>query len=70
MWSDSEKAFVKGDEKCKMQNGIGGQLIQLHPMDEQEPTKKFVGWEREASHDEVPKNHMPSRFRGRDYLQP
>ena len=68
MWCDSEEAFAESGEKGKVQDGVGCKLIQLHPMDKQEPTKKFMGWKRKSPHDEVAENHMPSRVRGGDYL--
>jgi hypothetical protein len=42
---------------------IRRELVQLHAVDEKEPTKKFMGRKREATEHEVEK-HYPPNFIG------
>jgi hypothetical protein len=41
-----------------VQEIVGGQLVQLDPVDEEQPTKEFVDWNRKAVSEEVNKSYL------------
>ena len=51
-----------------MENGVRGELVKLHPMDEQESSEEFVSGQREAALEECKEDHGPSGRRSRKYL--
>jgi hypothetical protein len=59
---NSKKRFAKSDETSNVQNRIRRELMQLHAIDKEKPTKKFVGRERKAMKEKGEK-HQPISFR-------
>ena len=49
---DSEEAFAKCDENRNVKDGIGGQLVQLNPVNKKKAAEEIVNWGRKAA-DEV-----------------
>ena len=45
----AEEALAQGNEKSQMQNSVGGELVELHPVDEQKSPKEFVSGQGEAA---------------------
>jgi hypothetical protein len=46
---DSKKRLAKGNETGNVENGIWCELVKLHAIDKEEPTKKVVGRKRKAT---------------------
>jgi hypothetical protein len=46
VWVNSQKSFTKSDEACDMKKRIWHELMQLHAIDKEKPTKEFVGRKR------------------------
>jgi hypothetical protein len=45
---DSKKRLAKSNETCNVENGIWRELVKLHAIDKEKPTKKLVGSKRKA----------------------
>jgi hypothetical protein len=58
---DSQKALTQCDEARNVQHHVGSQIVQLHSVYKQQPTKKFEGWNRKAveekGHENYPESH-------------
>jgi hypothetical protein len=44
---NAQECFTQSDEACNVKKGIWRELMQLHVIHKQKPTKKFVGRKRE-----------------------
>jgi hypothetical protein len=40
---DAKKCFAESDKTSNVQNGIQRELMQLHTINKEKPTKKFMG---------------------------
>jgi hypothetical protein len=60
VWIDSKKRFTKSDKTSNVQNQILCELMKLHAIDKEKPTKKFVGRERKATKEKGEKQHLVS----------
>jgi hypothetical protein len=49
---DSKEAFAQRDKNGNMEDGIGGQLVQLNPINKKKAAEEIVNWGRKAA-DEV-----------------
>ena len=49
VWLDSEEAFTEGNENCDMEDGVGGQLMQLHPINKKKTAEEIVNRGRDAA---------------------
>jgi hypothetical protein len=65
---NAQKCLTQSDEAGNVQQRIWCELVQLHTIHKQEPTKKFVGRERESAEEEGQKHHPVSHRRCRDDL--
>jgi hypothetical protein len=63
MGLDPEKRFIKHNETGNVQNRVWCELVKLHAIDKEKPTKKFVGRERKTTKEES-KEHHPIAARG------
>jgi hypothetical protein len=43
---DTKKIFTEHDEEHNVKDGIGHELMKLHAIDKEKPTKEFVGRQR------------------------
>jgi hypothetical protein len=50
---DSQETLAKSDKDRNVENGVGGQLVQLNLIDKKQTTKKFVDRDRKAADEEV-----------------
>ena len=57
---DAKEALAQGDEASDVQNRVGRELVKLHAIDKEQPTKEFVGGKREAMEKEINKHYPPS----------
>jgi hypothetical protein len=46
---DSKKRLAKSNETGNVENGIWRELVKLHAIDKEKPTKKLVGRKRKAT---------------------
>jgi hypothetical protein len=58
---NAQEAFVEGFEARNVQDEIWRELMQLHAVNKEKPTKKFVGRDRETAKEES-KEHYPPAF--------
>jgi hypothetical protein len=58
VWVDSKKRLAKGDETGNVENQIRRELVKLHAIDKEKPTKKLVGRKRKAAEKKC-KEHNP-----------
>jgi hypothetical protein len=49
VWVDSKKRLAKSDETGNVENRIWRELVKLHAIDKEKPTKKLVGRKRKAA---------------------
>jgi hypothetical protein len=49
VWVNSKKRLAKSDERGNVENQIWRELVKLHAIDKEKPTKKLVGRKREAT---------------------
>jgi hypothetical protein len=54
---DSEEAFAKCDENRNVKDGIGGQLVQLNPINKKKTAEEIVDWGREAADEMINKTN-------------
>jgi hypothetical protein len=57
MGLDPEERFAKSDKACDVQNRVWRELVKLHAVNKEKPTKKFVGRERKTTQEESEKHH-------------
>jgi hypothetical protein len=55
---DTKEGLAKIDKAGNVQNQIWHELVQLHAIDKEKPTKKFVGRKRKST-EEKGKEHHP-----------
>jgi hypothetical protein len=60
---DPEERFAKSDKACDVQNRVWRELVKLHAVNKEKPTKKFVGRERKTMQEKSEKHH-PIAARG------
>ena len=60
--------LAKSDEAGNMKKSIGGQLMQLNPINKEKPRKKFMCRERKAVIKKSEEHAALARFRLREYL--
>jgi hypothetical protein len=63
MGLDPEKRFAKHNEAGNVQNRVGRELVKLHAINKEKPTKKFMGRERKFTQEKC-KEHHPIAARG------
>jgi hypothetical protein len=54
---DAEEALAKCNEDGNMEDGLGSQLVQLNPINEEKSPKELVNWDGEAANEEVGENY-------------
>jgi hypothetical protein len=59
----AEESFTYCDETCYVEDGVRRELMQLHAIDKEKPTKEFVGMEREPAVDEGKKEYPKAIIR-------
>jgi hypothetical protein len=57
MGFDPKERFAKGDEAGDVQNRIWRELVKLHAVNKEKPTKKFVGRERKTTQEKSEEHH-------------
>jgi hypothetical protein len=55
---DTHEALTQSDETCNVDDGVGRELVELNSTNKKEPTKKFVGGDKEATEKEGYKHHL------------
>ena len=60
---NAQEAFAEGYEARNVQDRIWRELMQLHAVNKEKPTKKFVGRDRETAKEES-EEHYPPAFVG------
>jgi hypothetical protein len=60
VWINPKKRFAKSDETSNVQNRIRRELMKLHAIDKEKPTKKFMGRKRKAMKEKSEKLHPVS----------
>jgi hypothetical protein len=60
---DPKEGFTKSDKTGDVQDRIWGELVKLHAINKEKPTKKFVGRKRKTAEKESKKHH-PITTRG------
>jgi hypothetical protein len=63
MGLDPEERFAKSDKAGDVQNRVWRELVKLHAVNKEKPTKKFVGRERKTMQEKSEKHH-PIAARG------
>jgi hypothetical protein len=63
MGLDPKGRFAKSDEAGDVQNRVWRELVKLHVVNKEKPTKKFVGRKRKSTQ-EKSKEHHPIAARG------
>ena len=58
MGSDAQVAFAEGYEDGNVQDSVRGKLPDLHPVNEEQPTKEFVDWKRDLERGKI--GRLPS----------
>jgi hypothetical protein len=58
-----KERFAKSNKACDVQNRVWRELVKLHAVNKEKPTKKFVGRERKSTQ-EKSKEHHPIAARG------
>jgi hypothetical protein len=56
VWFDAQKAFTERDKTRNVENRVGREVMKLHSINEEKPTKKPVGKNRKAVKDKVAKH--------------
>jgi hypothetical protein len=56
--ADSKKKLAKSDETGNVENRIWRELVKLHAIDKEKPTKKLMGKQRKAA-EKKSKEHNP-----------
>jgi hypothetical protein len=46
VWVNAQKRFIERDKTCDVKNRIWHELMQLHAIDKEKPTKEFMSRER------------------------
>jgi hypothetical protein len=57
---NAQEAFVEGYEAHNVQDRIWRELMQLHAVNKENPTKKFVGRDRETAKEESEEHYLPA----------
>jgi hypothetical protein len=57
---DAQEAFAESNKASDVEDGVWCELVKLHAVHKQKPTKKFVGRQRETTKEEGGKNYPPS----------
>lgn len=60
VWINSKKRFAKSDKPSNVQNRIRRELMKLHAIDKEKPTKKFMGRKRKATKEKGKEHHPVS----------
>jgi hypothetical protein len=63
MGIDPQEGLIEGNEAGNVQNRVRHELVKLHTINKEEPTKKFVGRKRKTTEKEGKKHH-PITARG------
>jgi hypothetical protein len=63
MGLDPKKRFAKHNKAGNVQNRVWHELVKLHAINKEKPTKKFVGRKRKSAQ-EKSKEHHPIAARG------
>jgi hypothetical protein len=57
VWVKSKKRLTESDKTSNVKNQIWRELMYLHTIDKEKPTKKFVGRERKATEKKGEEHH-------------
>jgi hypothetical protein len=68
VWVDSKKRLAKSDEAGNVENRIWRELVKLHGIGKEKPTKKFMGRKRKAVEKKSKEHHPISARRFGDAL--
>jgi hypothetical protein len=60
VWINPKKKFTKSDKTSNVQNRIWRELMKLHTIDKEKPTKKFMGRKRKSTKEKGKKHHPVS----------
>jgi hypothetical protein len=63
MGFDPQERFIESDKTGDVQDRIWRELVKLHAINKEKPTKKFVGRKRKTTEEESKKHH-PIATRG------
>jgi hypothetical protein len=55
---DAKETFTESDKDGNVQNGIGGQLVKLNPVDEEQTAEKFMEGDGKTTDEEVDKCYL------------
>jgi hypothetical protein len=58
---NAQECFTQSDEARNVKKRIWHELMQLHTIHKQKPTKKFMGRKRETTEEESEEHHPESR---------
>jgi hypothetical protein len=62
VWINSKKRFTKSDKTSNVEDRIRRELMKLHAIEKEKPTKKFMGRKRKATKEKGEELH-PVSFR-------
>jgi hypothetical protein len=60
VWINPKKKIAKSDKTSNVQNRIRRELMKLHAIDKEKPTKKFMGRKRKSTKEKGEKHHPVS----------
>jgi hypothetical protein len=65
---NAEKALTQRDKARNVEDGVRCELMKLHTVDKEQPTKKLVDCEREATKEKFRKHYPITLLGPRDHL--
>jgi hypothetical protein len=65
---NAKEGLAESDKAGNAQNRIWCELVQLHAIDKQNPTKKFIGRKRKSTKEESKEHHSVAVLRFKDDL--
>jgi hypothetical protein len=65
---DAKQTFTQNDKDGNVQNGVGGQLVKLNPVDEKQTAKEFMERNRKATEEKINKCYPEVDGRARSAL--